>query len=303
MTDLYAIAIEPLLTGIKAPKTVETYLSHWASYLEFAADRNACHPDTLVVWRQHLINVEKKSTNSINLRLNAVKSIFRELAEHNLIEKSIAWAMRDVRNLKANMMPERRRANNRVRIEPEQMRELVLTPAIQLGEPTGARDRALLLVLATSGVRVSEAVHIKVADIQKMGTNYCVANIMGKGQGESRIAPLSEEAYLAIKDWLHVRPTTSLWLFTSIEYTDQEGLLYTKTPISTSAAYHIVKKIGSQAGMPTIKPHDFRRFVGTQLAKTDVRKAQRALGHKHMATTADNYVLDDVPLGSTESLF
>ena len=52
-----------------------------------------------------------------------------------------------------------------------------------------------------------------------------------------------------------------------------------------------------------IKPHDFRRFVGTQLAKSDIRKAQKALGHKRIDTTARHYVLDELEPGLTDNLY
>ena len=38
-------------------------------------------------------------------------------------------------------------------------------------------------------------------------------------------------------------------------------------------------------GLPQLKPHDFRRFVGTELAKRNLRQAQRALGHQRLETT------------------
>jgi len=52
-----------------------------------------------------------------------------------------------------------------------------------------------------------------------------------------------------------------------------------------------------------VKPHDLRRFVGTQLAKGDIRKAQKALGHKRIDTTARHYVLDDIEVGLTDHLY
>jgi len=51
-----------------------------------------------------------------------------------------------------------------------------------------------------------------------------------------------------------------------------------------------------------IKPHDFRRYVGTELAKKDLRLAQNQLGHKRIETTAQNYVLDNVAVGITDDL-
>jgi integrase len=56
-------------------------------------------------------------------------------------------------------------------------------------------------------------------------------------------------------------------------------------------------------GLAHVKPHDVRRFVGTQLAKRDIRKAQKALGHKRIDTTAQHYVLDELEEGLTDDLY
>ena len=52
-----------------------------------------------------------------------------------------------------------------------------------------------------------------------------------------------------------------------------------------------------------LKPHDFRRFVGTQLARQDIRKAQMALGHKRIDTTAQHYGLNELEMGLTEDIY
>ncbi|MCB0085597.1 MAG: tyrosine-type recombinase/integrase, partial [Caldilineaceae bacterium] len=69
-----------------------------------------------------------------------------------------------------------------------------------------------------------------------------------------------------------------------------------------SSAWKIVHRYARQLGLDHIKPHDFRRYVGTQLAATDIRLAQNQLGHKRIETTAQNYVLDSVKVGVTDDL-
>jgi len=61
--------------------------------------------------------------------------------------------------------------------------------------------------------------------------------------------------------------------------------------ISTLAAWQTVKRYAKQCELPHVKPHDFRRFVGTILAKKDPRQAQKVLGHKSIDTTYKHYVL------------
>ncbi len=58
-----------------------------------------------------------------------------------------------------------------------------------------------------------------------------------------------------------------------------------------------------QVELRHIKPHAFRRCAGTQLAKSDIRKAQKALGHKRIDTTARHYVLDELEPGLTDDLY
>lgn len=73
-------------------------------------------------------------------------------------------------------------------------------------------------------------------------------------------------------------------------------------PIARVSAWQTVQRYAKACNMAHIKPHDFRRFVGTQLAKKDLRLAQKQLGHKRIETTASHYVLDDVAYGATDSL-
>ena len=55
-------------------------------------------------------------------------------------------------------------------------------------------------------------------------------------------------------------------------------------------------------GLSAVKPHDFRRCVGTELARRDIRQAQKALGHTRLETTAQHSVLDALQVGLTDGL-
>ena len=74
-------------------------------------------------------------------------------------------------------------------------------------------------------------------------------------------------------------------------------------PLSTTAVRQLLRHYAAVAGLPPVTPHDFRRFVGTQLAKRDVRQAQRALGHADIATTAKHYIFDELEVGVTDGLY
>jgi integrase len=74
-------------------------------------------------------------------------------------------------------------------------------------------------------------------------------------------------------------------------------------PVSAVTVWNVVQRYAKDCGISDIKPHDFRRFVGTQLAVKDIRKAQKALGHKSIDTTARYYVLDELEVGLTDNLY
>lgn len=77
----------------------------------------------------------------------------------------------------------------------------------------------------------------------------------------------------------------------------------TERPLSAVAVWQIVRKYTNGVGLDDIKPHDFRRFVGTQLARKNLRMAQKALGHKRLETTARHYILDELEPGLTDDLY
>ncbi len=71
--------------------------------------------------------------------------------------------------------------------------------------------------------------------------------------------------------------------------------------MSAVNVWRTVQHYAALVGLAHIKPHDFRRFVGTQFAKEDIRRAQKALGHKRIDTTARHYVLDELEVGLTDA--
>ncbi|MEZ4676953.1 MAG: tyrosine-type recombinase/integrase [Caldilineaceae bacterium] len=148
-------------------------------------------------------------------------------------------------------------------------------------------------------MRVSELADLKLSQIKRRGRSYIVM-VRGKNDLEPRDAPLSVEAYEHIQRWVNARPVETDYIFTAF---DGRGSRCTGRPLSAVAIWRCVRKYAVAAGLDDIKPHDFRRFVGTQLARRDIRQAQKALGHKRIETTARHYVLDELEPGLTDNLY
>lgn len=229
--------------------------------------------------------------------LSAVKRIMAEAAIQGYLSHEDASAFEQITGVKTAALKDRIKRNARVRIEPSDMRTVCELPELQ--RLIGLRDSALLATLASSGLRVSELVTLTHSQIRAKGKGYIVM-VRGKNDVEAREAPLSREAYRLIQTWLEARPIASDYIFTAF---DGRGARLSERPISPTATWTIVRKYAVAAGLENVKPHDFRRFVGTQLARTNIRNAQKALGHKRLETTARHYVLDELEAGLTDDLY
>jgi site-specific recombinase XerD len=274
------------------------YTRDFAAYVTFAGERSeVLNPTALARWRTHLAQATDKSPNTINRMLSAVKRIMREAATQGYLSHETASAFEQVPGVKVAALKDRIKGNARVRIEPAEMRTVCELP--ELERLIGLRDTALLATLASSGLRVSELVSLTHSQIRPKGKSFVVM-VLGKNDVEPREAPLSREAYGHIQTWLQVRPVESDYIFTAF---DGRGARLSDRPISPTATWSVVKKYAQEAGLDDVKPHDFRRFVGTQLARSNIRNAQKALGHKRLETTARHYVLDELEAGLTDNLY
>lgn len=291
--------IDHLLAGQLAPSSIAMYRRDVQAYLDFATEsgQSWLDPATLIAWRDRLSTLSTKSPHTINRMLAAVKRIVRELAARQLLEETAALRFDRIRGVQVKALKRRLKQHSRTRITPDDMRRLCEAP--DQSTLIGMRDAALLATLASSGIRASEAATLTLEQVERRGRGY-VLRVCGKTDTEYRDAHLSPEAYRLINAWIQARPVLSHAIFTSFS---TRGLIPKPAPISEVTVWNIVQRYAAMCGLSHIKPHDFRRFVGTQLAKQDIRKAQKALGHKSIEVTARHYVLDELEVGLTDHLY
>jgi integrase/recombinase XerC len=144
-------------------------------------------------------------------------------------------------------------------------------------EVLGLRDRAILELLYSSGLRVSELNGIKTSDID-LRSSY--VKVLGKG-GIERIVPIGSKAINAINYFLEKRNELS----PKVDYlfiNSRGGRL------SVRSIARIVKKYANLSGIPkNISPHVLRHTFATHLlgSGADLRAIQEILGHKSLSTT------------------
>jgi integrase/recombinase XerD len=281
-----------------APRSLYEYAREVRMYRAFCSRQGlgALEAASLARFATHLCEHTGLSPNSINRRLAGVKTLVRAAAEQGYVPTEVAQAFAAVRGVKVAALKTRLKSHARTRVTPREMRRLCDAPNPQT--LVGCRDRALLATLASSGCRVSEVVGLTTGHLQALGEHGFV-EVRGKHQVAPRRAPISPEARARIALWLERRAVQSAVIFTRFD----DRVKPSPQPLSRQGAWQVVKRYSRQVGLLHVKPHDFRRFVGTELARHDIRQAQKALGHQRIETTARHYVLDTLAGGLTDHLY
>lgn len=286
-----------IIAGSVSERTFKMYKRDFGVYAKFAGD-DLLDSAAFSRWREHMATQTTYSPKTINRMLTSVRSVMREAAARKMITKELYSEFLFIRSVKERSMKSRLKLNNRTRIVPDDMRRLCNAPdKISL---LGIRDRALLLTLASSGARITEVITLT-RDHVGCDSGSCYIMVNGKIDTVWRRAPLSKEAYEVMSRWLVLRGVDSEYVFTA--FAGRGSTRATTRRMTSVSGWRVVKKYADQIGLEHIKPHDFRRFVATQLVKKNPRQAQLALGHTSIASTYQYYVLDELENGVTDDLF
>jgi integrase/recombinase XerD len=159
-----------------------------------------------------------------------------------------------------------------------------LLNAIDQSRPEGGRNRAMLEVLYSSGLRVSELVDLKLNNIY---FDIGFLRVIGKGNKE-RLVPIGRDAMKFLKSYceeLRGRPPHKPVQkgFEAYAFLNRNGRKLTRVMIFT-----IIKDLAKAVGLnKTISPHTFRHSFATHLIEggADLRAVQEMLGHESITTT------------------
>ncbi len=156
-----------------------------------------------------------------------------------------------------------------------------LLEAISLGSPEGHRNRAMLEILYSSGLRVSELVNLKINQIY-MEIGFL--RILGKGNKE-RLVPIGSDALKYLRLYLqHVRNHQVI----APGHEDTVFLNRRGKKLSRVMVFLIIKNLAIEADIAkNISPHTFRHSFATHLIEggADLRAVQEMLGHESITTT------------------
>lgn len=152
--------------------------------------------------------------------------------------------------------------------------------SIDLSKPEGQRNRAMLEVLYSCGLRVSELTSLRYSDVY---FDEEFIRVEGKG-GKQRLVPISTVAIREIQNYLYDRNLVPVKKgFEDILFLSRRG-----TALSRIMVFHVIKQQTELAGIKkNVSPHTFRHSFATHLLEggANLRAIQEMLGHENIATT------------------
>jgi integrase/recombinase XerD len=152
--------------------------------------------------------------------------------------------------------------------------------ACDMSDPLGRRNRTMLELLYSSGLRVSELVNLRMNHIF---LNEGIVRVIGKGNKE-RLVPLGDSAKTQIENYLQDR-------LQQATQKDGEGILFLNrrgSRLTRNMVFMIIKKLCDQAGIEKcVSPHTFRHSFATHMIEggADLLAVKEMLGHESVTTT------------------
>ncbi|NOX43932.1 MAG: tyrosine recombinase XerC [Gammaproteobacteria bacterium] len=205
------------------------------------------------------------SGRSLQRELSTLRSFFKFLERENVVNKSPAVSVSAPKT--ARKLPQT--------LDVDQVPKLLNIPADDL---LSIRDKAMIELMYSSGLRLAELVSVDLGDIDLAQAEV---RVTGKG-AKTRIVPVGKFAKEAIIDWMHARGNMVLM--------DEPALFVSKrgARISRRAVEIRMKEWGVKQGLDSnVYPHKLRHSFASHLLESsgDLRAVQELLGHADIFTT------------------
>ena len=251
-----------------AANSIDSYRTDLARLRDWAAKNDL---DLIKLTRQDLrewlidLSSEKLSESSKRRMVSAVRGLYKFLMFEGHVEKNPADDL--VSPQKGFYLP---RFLNQSEIET-----LLAAPDVSTEE--GVRDRAVLELMYACGLRVSEAVNLKIGDVD---LESGILTTTGKGSKTRRV-PIGTSAVEWVRSYLAVRRRQ--------ENIEVENLFTTAScqPLTRQVIHSFIKAYAQKSGFDGVSPHTLRHSFATHLVQNnaDIRSVQQMLGHADISTT------------------
>ena len=276
--------IESLKSRQASPNTIASYerdIMQFSNYFE--AQNKKIFDLTKEDMKEYInhLSEQGKSNSTISRSTASIKSLYRYLLSKNLVETNIAESIES---------PKVDRKEPLI-LTTSEIETLLEQP--DLSELKGKRDKAMLEVLYSTGIRVTELISLKIDDV-----NLTNGYIRVKKKNSERHIPLGNLSLKCLKDYINkVRPL--------LIRTEEEKTLFINTngqKMTRQGYWKILKQYKEQAKIDKdITPHTIRHSFAVHMLQNgaEIKTVQELLGHTDIASTmmytqmADMNVKDD----------
>ncbi len=277
-------------------KTIENYSLYLNRFIEFTDDIKVSKIDINKIskWRQWLNRYKAEDGRTIgratqNYHLIAMRSFLKYLARRDI--DSLAPEKIELATSK------RPQVSFLTEDEVKRLFEVIKTDNI-----IGLRDRAILELLFSTGLRVSELAALNVKDLNFKTGEF---SVRGKGQ-KDRPVYVSESAAYVLAKYLEARNDDFAPLFVHYRGTQDDFNKGEYTRLTVRSIQRIVARYAKEAGIAKhVTPHTLRHSFATDLLTNgaDLRSVQSLLGHSNIATTQVYTHVTDPQLRKTHKDF
>jgi len=266
-------------------KNVEEYISYIADVKNLSKNTTNSYKRDLNKFANFVIDLEITNYSSINDEICSawIGDLFSDGINPRSIQRHLSSAKGFFKYLKKNglvntspfdlISAPKTPSNLPDVLSPEDVEQLLNFKPSSLVE---VRDMAIVELIYSSGLRVSEAIDIDIADFEE---DMSFLRVIGKGS-KTRLVPLGKFAINAIKNWLIEREKI-------VNNTDALFLNSKGTRLSVRSVQIRLKKMALKQGLPPIYPHMLRHSFATHMLESsgDLRTIQELLGHSSLSTT------------------
>jgi integrase/recombinase XerD len=277
-----------------------TFDPRMKSFLHFCRNEKGLAKNSLDAYRRDLVQFSGflRHSDAAAVSLETLRAYLDHLKTAGLANRSIARHVTTLRNLFAYLVEQ-----GDIQTNPA---ELLSAPKIGTSLPkyldsrtldqlmtkpgendsTGLRDRAMLDLLYATGIRVSELIQLRVADLDELGG---VLRVTGKGN-KQRLIPVGRQALKSIESYqTGQRPSLLKGRVSPYLFVTARG-----TAMTRQGFWKLLRGYGKQAGIVSefgrkgaLSPHVLRHTFATHLLEggADLRSVQSMLGHSDIGTT------------------
>jgi integrase/recombinase XerC len=248
-----------------SPHTLRAYLSDVRQFLAVAGPLRAVGPDVIRHWLRTLDGAAART--SIARKLAALRSFFRFLVEGGRLRRDPSLGIATPRT----------RRKLPAHLTLDEIDRLLVAPRADTWP--GLRDRAILEVLYSSGLRVSELAGL---DWEAIDTEAGCLRVVGKGRKE-RVVPVGRPALRALAQYRDAAGAAGLPVAGGAVFRNARGGRLTTRSIARLMERHVLVS-GTASGA---SPHALRHTFATHLlgGGADLRAIQELLGHASLSTT------------------